>query len=117
MMMLIVFSKNFRFKPPSSSHKSLVQCVVSGIEVLLKLLTMQDFHIYGHVALPIQYLNRAMVTAKRGSEEVQLPWNYRRYKLKLSLVQVHPRDDYDFTAHCALCFEKTLKQTTRCIAK
>ncbi|CAG9568621.1 unnamed protein product [Danaus chrysippus] len=42
----------------------------TGIEVLLQLNTMQDFSIFGHVALPIQYLNRAMITAKRGSEEV-----------------------------------------------
>lgn len=42
----------------------------TGIEVLLKLLTVQDFHIFGHVALPIQYLNRAMVTAKRAPKEV-----------------------------------------------
>ncbi|XP_026316021.1 uncharacterized protein LOC113227343 [Hyposmocoma kahamanoa] len=43
---------------------------VTGIEVLLKLYSLQDFHIFGHVALPIQYLNRAMVTAKRATEEV-----------------------------------------------
>ncbi|XP_028158784.1 uncharacterized protein LOC114351683 isoform X6 [Ostrinia furnacalis] len=42
----------------------------TGIEVLLKLLTVQDFHIFGHVALPIQYLNRAIITAKRSPEEL-----------------------------------------------
>ncbi|XP_060807756.1 uncharacterized protein LOC106135284 [Amyelois transitella] len=42
----------------------------TGIEVLLKLLTFQDFHVFGHVALPIQYLNRAMITAKRAPEEL-----------------------------------------------
>ncbi|XP_075986269.1 apolipoprotein lipid transfer particle [Anticarsia gemmatalis] len=42
----------------------------TGIEVLLKLLSLQDFHVFGHVALPIQYLNRAMITAKRATEEV-----------------------------------------------
>lgn len=43
---------------------------VIGIEVLLKLISVQDFHIFGHVALPIQYLNRAIITAKRAPEEV-----------------------------------------------
>ncbi|XP_049881187.1 uncharacterized protein LOC126377497 [Pectinophora gossypiella] len=43
----------------------------TGIEVLLKLMSMQNFHVFGHVALPIQYLNRAMVTAKRGPEEME----------------------------------------------
>ncbi|CAH2241543.1 jg25523 [Pararge aegeria aegeria] len=42
----------------------------TGIEVLLKLLSLQDFQIFGHVALPLQYLNRAMITAKRAAEEV-----------------------------------------------
>ncbi|XP_047539341.1 uncharacterized protein LOC125072709 [Vanessa atalanta] len=42
----------------------------TGIEVLLKLISMQDFQIFGHVALPIQYLNRAMITAKRATEEI-----------------------------------------------
>ncbi|CAH0598289.1 unnamed protein product [Chrysodeixis includens] len=42
----------------------------TGIEVLLKLITLQDFHVFGHVALPIQYLNRAMIIAKRAPEEV-----------------------------------------------
>nr|XP_034825791.1 apolipophorins [Maniola hyperantus] len=42
----------------------------TGIEVLLKLLSLQDFQIFGHVALPLQYLNRAMITAKRAPEEV-----------------------------------------------
>ncbi|KAJ8708722.1 hypothetical protein PYW08_010104 [Mythimna loreyi] len=42
----------------------------TGIEVLLKLLSLQDFHVFGHVALPIQYLNRAMIIAKRSPEEV-----------------------------------------------
>ncbi|CAK1547731.1 unnamed protein product [Leptosia nina] len=42
----------------------------TGIEVLLKLVSLQDFNILGHVALPIQYLNRALITAKRGKEEV-----------------------------------------------
>nr|XP_049706191.1 uncharacterized protein LOC110382727 isoform X1 [Helicoverpa armigera]XP_049706192.1 uncharacterized protein LOC110382727 isoform X2 [Helicoverpa armigera]XP_049706193.1 uncharacterized protein LOC110382727 isoform X3 [Helicoverpa armigera]XP_049706194.1 uncharacterized protein LOC110382727 isoform X4 [Helicoverpa armigera]XP_049706195.1 uncharacterized protein LOC110382727 isoform X5 [Helicoverpa armigera] len=42
----------------------------TGIEVLLKLVTLQDFHVFGHVALPIQYLNRAMIIAKRAPEEL-----------------------------------------------
>ncbi|XP_072946200.1 uncharacterized protein Apoltp [Epargyreus clarus] len=42
----------------------------TGIEILLKLFSLQDFNIFGHVALPIQYLNRAMVTAKRAPEEM-----------------------------------------------
>ncbi|CAK1589697.1 unnamed protein product [Parnassius mnemosyne] len=42
----------------------------TGIEVLLKLVSMQDFNVFGHVALPVQYLDRAMVTAKRAPEEV-----------------------------------------------
>ncbi|CAH0714994.1 unnamed protein product, partial [Brenthis ino] len=42
----------------------------TGIEFLLKLASLQDFQIFGHIALPIQYLNRAMVTAKRAPEEV-----------------------------------------------
>ncbi|XP_053620364.1 uncharacterized protein Apoltp [Plodia interpunctella] len=42
----------------------------TGIEVLLKLQTFHDFHVFGHIALPIQYLNRAMITAKRASEEL-----------------------------------------------
>ncbi|XP_022117827.2 uncharacterized protein LOC110995124 [Pieris rapae] len=42
----------------------------TGIEVLLKLVSLQDFNILGHVALPIQYLNRALITAKRAKEEV-----------------------------------------------
>ncbi|CAH1641791.1 unnamed protein product [Spodoptera littoralis] len=42
----------------------------TGIEVFLKLVSLQDFHVFGHVALPIQYLNRAMVIAKRAPEEV-----------------------------------------------
>ncbi|XP_068624199.1 uncharacterized protein Apoltp [Battus philenor] len=42
----------------------------TGIEMLLKLMSMQDFHVFGHIALPIQYLNRAMVTAKRASKEL-----------------------------------------------
>ncbi|KAG6459272.1 hypothetical protein O3G_MSEX011302, partial [Manduca sexta] len=42
----------------------------TGLEVLLKLVTMQDFHVFGHVALPIQYLNRAMITAKRANQEI-----------------------------------------------
>ncbi|RVE52154.1 hypothetical protein evm_003227, partial [Chilo suppressalis] len=42
----------------------------TGVEVLLKLLSVQDFHIFGHVALPVQYLNRAIVTAKRAPEEL-----------------------------------------------
>ncbi|XP_028030625.1 uncharacterized protein LOC114243361 [Bombyx mandarina] len=49
----------------------------TGIEVFLKLLSLQDFHVFGHVALPIQYLNRAMVTAKRAPQEVdfRVGWN------------------------------------------
>ncbi|KAH9633240.1 hypothetical protein HF086_017932, partial [Spodoptera exigua] len=49
-----------------------VICAVSQtacIEVFLKLVSLQDFHVFGHVALPIQYLNRAMVIAKRAPEE------------------------------------------------
>ncbi|XP_045507000.1 apolipophorins [Colias croceus] len=42
----------------------------TGIEVLLQLVSLQDFNILGHVALPIQYLNRALITAKRATEEV-----------------------------------------------
>lgn len=42
----------------------------TGIEILMKLKSILDFHFFGHVALPIQYLNRAMVTAKRSKEEV-----------------------------------------------
>ncbi|XP_041972420.1 uncharacterized protein LOC121728328 [Aricia agestis] len=42
----------------------------TGIEVLLKLTSLQDFQIFGHVALPIEYLNRAMITARRATEEV-----------------------------------------------
>ncbi|XP_063394239.1 uncharacterized protein LOC134679271 [Cydia fagiglandana] len=42
----------------------------TGLEILLRLISTQDFHVFGHVALPIQYLTRAMVTAKRGKEEV-----------------------------------------------
>ncbi|XP_052751003.1 uncharacterized protein LOC113509342 [Galleria mellonella] len=42
----------------------------TGLETFMKLNTLQDFHIFGHVALPIQYLNRATVTAKRGAEEL-----------------------------------------------
>ncbi|KPJ20804.1 hypothetical protein RR46_00339 [Papilio xuthus] len=42
----------------------------TGIEILLKLVTMQDFHVFGHIALPIQYLNRAMITAKRAPQEL-----------------------------------------------
>ncbi|KAL4716758.1 hypothetical protein ACJJTC_001914, partial [Scirpophaga incertulas] len=42
----------------------------TGIEILLKLTSMQDFHLLGHVALPIQYLSRAIVTAKRAPEEL-----------------------------------------------
>ncbi|GBP16854.1 Apolipophorins [Eumeta japonica] len=41
----------------------------TGLEILLTLQTMQDFHIFGHVALPIQYLTRAMLIAKRAKEE------------------------------------------------
>ncbi|KAI5644619.1 lipoprotein amino terminal region domain-containing protein [Phthorimaea operculella] len=42
----------------------------TGIEVLLKLTSMQNFHLFGHVALPIQFLNRAILTAKRGADEI-----------------------------------------------
>ncbi|KAM3962221.1 LOW QUALITY PROTEIN: apolipoprotein lipid transfer particle [Aphomia sociella] len=42
----------------------------TGLETILKLNTLQDFHVFGHVALPIQYLNRAIVTAKRGRDEL-----------------------------------------------
>lgn len=44
----------------------------TGVEFLFQLNTLQNFHVYGHVALPIQYLNRAMVTAKRAKEEVNM---------------------------------------------
>lgn len=57
------------------AERHLVAMVVTtnsttGIEVLLKLVSLQDFHVFGHVALPIQYLNRAMVIAKRAPEEL-----------------------------------------------
>ncbi|CAB3225976.1 unnamed protein product [Arctia plantaginis] len=42
----------------------------TGIEVLLNLISLQDFDVFGHVALPIQYLNRAMIIAKRAPEEL-----------------------------------------------
>ncbi|CAH2058175.1 unnamed protein product, partial [Iphiclides podalirius] len=42
----------------------------TGIELLLKLVSMQEFHVFGHVALPVQYLNRVMLTAKRATKEV-----------------------------------------------
>ncbi|KPJ14886.1 Apolipophorin, partial [Papilio machaon] len=54
----------------------------TGIEILLKLVTMQDFHVFGHIALPIQYLNRAMLTAKRAPQEVTVTWDSVRAGFK-----------------------------------
>ncbi|XP_045454917.1 apolipophorins [Melitaea cinxia] len=42
----------------------------TGIEILLQLVSLQNFEIFGHIALPIQYLNRAMITAKRAPQEI-----------------------------------------------
>lgn len=45
--------------------------MTAGTELLLKLDSMKDFHIFAHVALPIDFLQDTMITAKRNSEEVR----------------------------------------------
>ncbi|VVC87834.1 unnamed protein product [Leptidea sinapis] len=55
---------------PNSTTGEYLNVKFSGVEVLLQLVSMQEFNILGHVALPIQYLNRAILTAKRASEEL-----------------------------------------------
>lgn len=45
--------------------------VTTGIEIILKLNSYEDFHIFTHIALPIDVLQNAMLQAKRNSEEVK----------------------------------------------
>ncbi|XP_013138334.1 PREDICTED: uncharacterized protein LOC106103192 [Papilio polytes] len=42
----------------------------TGVEVLLQLQSLQQFQVLGHVALPLHYLSRALLTARRAPQQL-----------------------------------------------
>ncbi|XP_077295548.1 apolipoprotein lipid transfer particle [Arctopsyche grandis] len=55
--------------------------ITIGAELLLKLISSKDFHVYGHLAIPIEFLQNVKVRAKRNLEEVDFRLGFEKLEL------------------------------------